>query len=133
MLNIHLSSVHSQVLHRWNLLLPLGGGGKLDTLTHEVISAVVTHTSDIFEKALGPNPALCDLSALVVDPGALGQRLHFDTRFSDSEDDDDDGAHGHGLESQKRLVTAFVALSDVTDDMGLYIKDKAILLYPLDV
>ena len=121
------------VENRWNLLLPLGGQGKLDKLTHEVVASVVSRACCELESAVGPDAALCDLSALVVDPGALAQRLHFDTRFSDAEESSSDDEENidtnfenykasktrpSSLRTSKRLITGFVALQDVREDMG---------------
>ena len=114
---------------------------------------MVAVTRGIFELACGRDAVLCDLSALIADPGSIAQRLHFDTRWSDAGSDagrDDfmendefsadsnfvageefveDGELDTQLETskqcadcriagQKRLVTAFVALQDVTEAMG---------------
>ena len=132
---------------RWNLLLPLDGP------TLDAVRCVVAVTRGIFELACGRDAVLCDLSALIADPGSIAQRLHFDTRWSDAGSDagrDDfmendefsadsnfvageefveDGELDTQLETskqradcriagQKRLVTAFVALQDVTEAMG---------------
>eukprot|EP00192_Tetraselmis_astigmatica_P020724 CAMPEP_0117654604 /NCGR_PEP_ID=MMETSP0804-20121206/3832_1 /TAXON_ID=1074897 /ORGANISM="Tetraselmis astigmatica, Strain CCMP880" /LENGTH=300 /DNA_ID=CAMNT_0005460895 /DNA_START=212 /DNA_END=1111 /DNA_ORIENTATION=- len=54
---------------------------------------------------LTPDAVLCELSALCVDPGAAAQQLHPDTRIVPGQD-------------QAGLITAFMALQDITPDMG---------------
>jgi ectoine hydroxylase-related dioxygenase (phytanoyl-CoA dioxygenase family) len=56
----------------------------------------------VLSSALGPNPELFELSALISDRGAPRQPLHPDTGYSNG----------------TAIVTAFVALQDVTVEMG---------------
>jgi len=106
-----------KVASRWNLLLDM------DPETRTTLEMALSHSSDIFDHCCGSEAILCDLSALIADPGCSNQQLHYDTRFSDDECESDEDAEPHQRErcrrhQQKRLVTAFVALQDVTMEMG---------------
>ena len=114
---------YGTVAHRWNLLLPMA------PVVLESLEAVLSHLAPLFERACGSDAELCDLSALIVDPGSEIQQLHFDTRYSDVStpksdeqhwDDDEVTMHAEvrSLQAQKRLVTAFVAVQDVADNMA---------------
>ena len=48
-----------QVLNRWNVLLPLGGEGKLDKLTHAVLSSVISRTCHEIEGTVGADTEVC--------------------------------------------------------------------------
>lgn len=79
------------VQNRWNLLL------NMTPSTLSVIESVMVHAHQIFEDACGFDAEMCDLSALIVDPGSLAQQVHFDTEFSD-EDDDNDTQEDEGVD-----------------------------------
>lgn len=143
------SGYGAPVLHRWNLLLDLEHVTKRSL--REVLGRSIdqrppilenedcqTRTTDVHREfvwsliqgACGPGAELCDLSALVSDPGSEEQRLHYDTR-NDEVDGGDGGIQASAATENidpvrdgdppvlpKRLVTGFVALQDVTEDMG---------------
>jgi ectoine hydroxylase-related dioxygenase (phytanoyl-CoA dioxygenase family) len=78
------------------------------------VLAVLSHVLGCIGGALCESlgdPELCELAALVSDAGARAQTLHPDTR--DGDVDGNGGSEGHSL-----LFTCFVALQDVTEDMG---------------
>lgn len=102
------SGYGAPVLHRWNLLLDLEHVTKRSL--REVLGRSIdqrppilenedcqTRTTDVHREfvwsliqgACGPGAELCDLSALVSDPGSEEQRLHYDTR-----NDEVDGGDG---------------------------------------
>lgn len=114
----------SKVTNRWNLLLDMA------PLTRAALGACLDKSSRVFESACGADAMLCDLSALISDPGSRTQQLHFDTRCSEEsdveEEEEEEAAVGgirasrrqHSYATVKRLVTGFVALQDVTVEMG---------------
>ena len=103
---------------RWNLLLDM------NEITRSAIHEALLKSFPVFEAVCGSQATLCDLSALVADPGSTAQQLHFDTRYSDAEGSDEEvettlpKKKKQNVQRQKRLVTAFVALQDVSAEMG---------------
>ena len=147
--------------NRWNVLLPIdddsgGGGGDAtgagaaagEGAPNPVRRALAqmlrsgAPTREVLDRVFGARvrdrAVLCDLSALVAGVGTSDQRLHFDTRHSDSEESD--GGGGGGGEGEggggacagergegrrpaaarrpRRLVQVFVALQDVSHEMA---------------
>ena len=76
----------------------------LDGSVVEILSQVVGNLQPLFNQLFEPNAVLCELAALVTDGGATRQGLHYDTPMM---------APGAAL-----LVTCFIALQDISDEMG---------------
>lgn len=74
-----------------------------------LLSAIVAGQADVLDAAVGWDAMLCECSVLSSDPGADAQPVHCDTSFQ--------GANQPGCEIA-RLVTIFVALQDVSLEMG---------------
>ena len=121
----------ADVPHRWNLLLPV------DDVVRDALRETLKKVEPVVRDAVGDDAVLCDLSALIADPQCLDQRLHFDTRWSDGETEEkeeekeeckeeetEEEREGASLrrryrrQKQRRLVSIFVALQNVRDDMG---------------
>eukprot|EP00854_Cymbomonas_tetramitiformis_P024867 gene24867-30307_t len=75
------------VANRWNMLM------EMNDITRKSLGSILANSWEIFETLCGSDPMLCDLSALIANPGALRQTLHFDTRFSDADDSSDEEDH----------------------------------------
>jgi len=82
--------------NRYDLYLPLEGP------VESALKTCASKLRTVLEGVLGDNPELYELSALVSDKGAPRQPVHPDTGYSNS----------------TAIVTAFVALQDVTGEMG---------------
>jgi len=89
---------------RCDLLLPLKGNQKLQLALHELLTSKSNLLPATFMAALGGNDdaTLYELSALISEPGSSRQPVHPD--------------NPHQLEPP--LFTVFVALQDITEDMG---------------
>lgn len=82
---------------RWDVFLPL------DESVLGALSETIAPLRPLLDQLFTPDATLCELSALVTDAGSPRQGLHFDTPI-------EPGA--------PLLVTCFVALQDVAEDMG---------------
>lgn len=82
--------------HRYDVLLPL------DDKILASVQRVLDHTALFLGEAIGEDCSMCELEALVSDPGSDVQPLHHDTKF--------DGSNPR--------VIILVALQDVTESMG---------------
>jgi ectoine hydroxylase-related dioxygenase (phytanoyl-CoA dioxygenase family) len=85
--------------HRRDLKLQLAP--PVTAALHDLLGAVGGCLADILTR----DAVLCELSALVADPGAAAQLLHPDTQMAPGND-------------YTGLCTAFLALQDVTGAMG---------------
>lgn len=85
--------------NRYDLLLDPDEDGPLPAAMR---SALAGPLGDLLEDALGPDAIMHEFSVLIADPGAPRQPLHPDTPFQE----------------HAPLVTCFMALQDVTADMG---------------
>lgn len=81
---------------RYDLLLPL------DDRILGIVQQLVESVAPLLEHAIGEQCTMCELEALVSDPGSHAQPLHFDTPFDLNEP----------------RVTMLIALQDVTAAMG---------------
>lgn len=85
------------VEHRWDVFLPL------DESVLGILSETIAPLRPLLAQLFTPDSALCELSALITDSGSPRQGLHFDT----------------GMEPDAPLLmTCFVALQDIANDMG---------------
>lgn len=82
--------------NRYDLLLPL------DALVLSTIRTVLFSIEPAMRELVGEDAYLCELSALVSDPGAVAQPVHHDTTF----------------DGKPPRVSLLVALQDVDGDMG---------------
>lgn len=71
----------------------------------DAVSELLGSIGGCLAEVLTAEAELCELAALVADPGALAQMLHPDTRIVPGFD-------------HAGLVTAFLTLQDITGDMG---------------
>ena len=76
-----------------------------------VLQALVAACADPLTECLGPDPGLCELSALSSDPGARRQPLHCDT----TDENEDDAGVGNVA---PHIVSVFLPLSDLDPSMG---------------
>eukprot|EP00617_Octactis_speculum_P015090 CAMPEP_0185758454 /NCGR_PEP_ID=MMETSP1174-20130828/17112_1 /TAXON_ID=35687 /ORGANISM="Dictyocha speculum, Strain CCMP1381" /LENGTH=273 /DNA_ID=CAMNT_0028438315 /DNA_START=284 /DNA_END=1105 /DNA_ORIENTATION=+ len=81
---------------RYDVLLPLDG------LVLSAIRTVLSKVEPTMRELVGEDACLCELSALISDPGAVAQPLHHDTSF----------------DGNPPRVSLLVALQDVNEDMG---------------
>lgn len=81
---------------RYDLYLPLDG--PIEAALRECVAQL----QPVLIDRLGADPELFELSALISDEGAPRQPVHPDTGYSNS----------------TAIVTSFIALQDVTEDMG---------------
>ena len=87
--------------HRCDLKIPLGPSQVQETLQSVLLKSPVRQ---VFETLLGPNSTLYELSCLISDPGSQRQNVHPD--------------HPCLHTDHPMVVTCFVALQDITLDMG---------------
>ncbi|CAK0903138.1 unnamed protein product [Prorocentrum cordatum] len=80
--------------HRYDLLLPL------DAVVLRTVRHVIDRVSPLLEHAIGEDCTMCELEAIVNDPGSHAQPLHFDTDLASVR------------------VAMLIALQDVTPSMG---------------
>jgi ectoine hydroxylase-related dioxygenase (phytanoyl-CoA dioxygenase family) len=100
---IHSDRFANVLLHtnRCDLKIPLGPSQVQETLRSILLKSPVRN---VFETLLGPNATLYELSCLISDPGSQRQNVHPDHPCLHND---------HPL-----VVTCFVALQDITLDMG---------------
>lgn len=82
--------------HRYDLLLPL------DVHILETVRHVIERVAPLLNHSIGEDCTMCELEALISDPGSHAQPLHFDTAFDYNEP----------------RVSMLIALQDVTASMG---------------
>ena len=87
--------------HRRDLKLPL------DAPVRNCLNPALVVLTPILGNDLTPDAELCELSCLISDPGASKQRFHPDTPIAEQ-----------GFGKHCALITVFVALQDVSNDMG---------------
>jgi ectoine hydroxylase-related dioxygenase (phytanoyl-CoA dioxygenase family) len=83
--------------HRYDVLLPM------DSIVHSALQRILGQVAPLLMELVGAKASVCELSALVSDPGSAPQPLHHDT-----------GLFG----GSRRRVSMLLALQDVEEDMG---------------
>ena len=84
---------------RWDMCVPLDGS------VVDVLSEVVGNLQPLLSQLFEPDAVLCELASLITEGGATRQGLHYDTPMMTQRD-------------AALLITCFIALQDISDDMG---------------